>query len=156
MPIVEFNPKLSIKQTEAWDCLERPDIDEILYGGAKYGGKSWFLCVWAYLFACSFTVQHNIPQTDNPLPVGFLGRKVAKNFSDTTLETWFKTIPAEGYVAKGKPTDLIIDDRLLVYILGDSFANENPVHQNNKSILDLSQILLNILSLIDDQIPQET
>lgn len=128
---VNFNPVLSEKQTAAWDCLEDPGIDEILYGGAKYGGKSWFLCVWSYLFACEFAKKYKIPQSNNPLPIGFLGRKVAKNFSDTTLETWFKTIPADGYTAKGKPVDLIIDDRVKIHTGG--LDNRETINKFNSA-----------------------
>lgn len=128
---VDFNPVLSEKQTLAWDALERDDIDEILYGGAKYGGKSWFLCVWSYLFACNFAVKYNIPKSDKPLPIGFLGRKVAKNFCDTTLETWFKTIPADGYVAKGNPVELIIDDRVKIHTGG--LDNRETINKFNSA-----------------------
>jgi len=33
-----FKPKLTAKQSIAWDALEREDIKEVLYGGAKGGG----------------------------------------------------------------------------------------------------------------------
>lgn len=128
---INFNPVLTEKQTIAYDFLEMPEIDEILYGGAKYGGKSWFLCVWSYLFACDFAKRYKIPKSDNPLPIGFLGRKVAKNFSDTTLETWFKTIPSNGYVAKGKPVDLIIDDRVKIHTGG--LDNRETVNKFNSA-----------------------
>lgn len=129
--MIEFNPKLTIKQTQAWNFLEDPSVDELLYGGAKYGGKSWFLCVWSYLFSCLFALTHKIPQSDHPLPIGFLGRKVAKNFSDTTLETWFKTIPADGYVAKGNPVELIIDRRVKIDTGG--FDNRETVKKFNSA-----------------------
>ncbi len=129
--LVKFDPILTEKQTIAWDFLEQSDIDEILYGGAKYGGKSWFLCVWSYLFACDFAKKHNIPQSDNPLPIGFIGRKVAKNFSDTTLETWYKTIPGDGYVAKGKPVELIIDNRVKIHTGG--LDNRETVNKFNSA-----------------------
>lgn len=128
---IEFNPVLSEKQTLAWDALEDPGIDEILYGGAKYGGKSWFACVWAYIFACQFAKKYNIPQSDKPLPIGFLGRKVAKNFSDTTLETWFKTIPHDGYTAKGNPTELIIDNRVKIHTGG--LDNRETINKFNSA-----------------------
>lgn len=131
MVAVNFNPVLSEKQTKAWDCLENPGIDEILYGGAKYGGKSWFLCVWTYLFACEFAKKYKIPKSDSPLPIGFIGRKVAKNFSDTTLETWFKTIPADGYTAKGKPVELIIDDRVKIHTGG--LDNREQINKFNSA-----------------------
>lgn len=131
MVTVNFNPVLSEKQTLAWDHLEDPGIDEILYGGAKYGGKSWFLCVWSYLFACEFAKKYKIPKSDNPLPIGFLGRKVAKNFNDTTLETWFKTIPHDGYVAKGNPTELIIDNRVKIHTGG--LDNRETINKFNSA-----------------------
>jgi len=131
MSTVNFNPVLSEKQTLAFDCLEDDGIDEILYGGAKYGGKSWFLCAWAYKFACDFARRYKIPQSKNPLPIGFLGRKVAKNFSDTTLETWFKTIPNDGYVAKGKPVDLIIDNRVKIHTGG--LDNRETINKFNSA-----------------------
>jgi len=115
----------------AWDFLEEPSIDEVLYGGAKYGGKSWFLCVWIYLFACDFAKKYNIPQSNNPLPIGFLGRKVAKNFSDTTLETWFKTIPPDGYIAKGNPVELIIDHRVKIHTGG--LDNRETINKFNSA-----------------------
>lgn len=126
-----FNVVFSEKQTLAYDCLEDPAIDEILYGGAKYGGKSFFLCAWAYKFACDFAKKHKIPKSDNPLPIGFIGRKVAKNFSDTTLETWFKTIPHNGYVAKGNPTELIIDNRVKIHTGG--LDNRETINKFNSA-----------------------
>lgn len=128
---MSFNPVLTTKQTRAWDFLEKPDIREILFGGAKYGGKSWFLCVWSYSFALSFADKFKIPKSDNPLPIGFLGRKVAKNFSDTTLETWFKTIPANGYVARGKPVELIIDNRVKLHTGG--LDNRETINKFNSA-----------------------
>ncbi|KKK77002.1 hypothetical protein LCGC14_2858010, partial [marine sediment metagenome] len=46
MAIVEFHPKLNEKQWLAFHTLADDGVDEIMFGGAKYGGKSWFLCVW--------------------------------------------------------------------------------------------------------------
>jgi len=128
---IDFNPTLTEKQTTAWDWLEKANIDELLYGGAKYGGKSWFLSTWCYQHACDFAKKHNIPQSDKPLPIGFLGRKVAKNFRDTTLETWFKTIPAGGYVAKGNPVDLIIDNRVKIHTGG--LDNRETINKFNSA-----------------------
>ncbi|MDD5381849.1 MAG: hypothetical protein PHG53_09485 [Phycisphaerae bacterium] len=129
--IVDFNPVLSIKQTEAFDALEDLAIDEVLFGGAKYGGKSWFLCVWVFLTACRFIREHNIPQSDHPLPIGFIGRKIAKHFKDTTLETWFKTIPVDGYVVKDDPASIIIDNRVKVDTGG--FDNRETIKKFNSA-----------------------
>lgn len=129
--IVNFDPVLTERQTQAWDHLESSKIDEVLYGGAKYGGKSWFLCVWVYLFACAFAREYNIPKSKYPLKIGFLGRKVAKMFKETTLDTWYKTIPADGYVAKGNPVEIIIDER--VKILTGGFDNRELVNKFNSA-----------------------
>ncbi len=129
--IINFDPVLTEKQTKAWDHLKSRGIDEVLYGGAKYGGKTWFLCVWAYLFACDFAHKYNIPKSAHPLKIGFLGRKVAKMFKETTLDTWYKTIPADGYVAKGNPVEITIDDR--VKILTGGFDNRELVNKFNSA-----------------------
>ena len=55
----------------------------LLYGGAKGGGKSWFLCVWIFLQA--------IQNRGNKL---FFCRRRSVDFTNTTLETWKKVIPA--------------------------------------------------------------
>ena len=129
--MIEFSPTLTEKQTQAWDHLENPEVDELMYGGAKYGGKSWFLCAWVYHFACEFAKRHKIPQSEHPLPIGFLGRKIAKHFSDTTLQTWFKTIPPGGYTTKGKPVEIIIDKR--VSVLTGGLDNRETVNKFNSA-----------------------
>ena len=131
MVAVNFNPVLTEKQTEAMDLLEDTSVDELLYGGAKYGGKSWFLCVWMFLFAGMFAKIHHIPKSAKPLPIGFMGRKVAKNFNDTTLETWFKTIPPSGYVAKGNPVEIIIDNRVKLHTGG--LDNRETINKFNSA-----------------------
>lgn len=59
----------------------------LLYGGAKGGGKSWFLCVWIFAQA-----------KQNPYSKWFFFRKRGVDFTNTTLETWKKAVPAEEYV----------------------------------------------------------
>lgn len=131
MAIVEFHPKLNKKQWLAFHALANPGVDEIMFGGAKYGGKSWFLCVWAYIFACNFAAQHQILQSDHPLEIGFIGRKVAKHFKKTTLDTWFRTIPAAGFRVKGDPVQIIIDDRVAIATGG--LDNRECVKQFNSA-----------------------
>ena len=58
----------------------------LLYGGAKGGGKSWFLCIWMFLQAMRYR--------GNKL---FFCRRRSVDFTNTTLETWKKSIPAEYY-----------------------------------------------------------
>lgn len=109
-----FRPQLSRKQTEAWQTIHRPDVDEMLYGGAKGGAKSIFLCYWSYLEAYEIARRYVPHAREHPIPVGWLGRKVAKHFKETTLDTWKRFIPSQYYRMKGDPPDIIIADRVLI------------------------------------------
>jgi hypothetical protein len=94
---MENNFELSIKQTKACDfLLETPGIEEILYGGAKGGGKTVFLCYAAIFYAEKVIglCKLKLGQYKYPPVIGFLGRKRGTDFSKTTLETWKKYIPA--------------------------------------------------------------
>lgn len=73
---------LSAKQVEALNCPAK----YLLYGGAKGGGKSWFLCVWAFLSSMKWR--------GNKI---FLCRRRSVDFTNTTLETWRKSIDARLY-----------------------------------------------------------
>ncbi len=99
----------------AMDALYAPHNSEVLYGGAKGGGKSYFLCHWA-LLQCKRIIKHcnivDIPKF--PIPVGFLGRKRGSDFGTTTLETWKKSIPPELYEIKGKPAEIIIEGKVKI------------------------------------------
>lgn len=79
---VNLNFTLSPKQLEAQEA----DSPFLLYGGAKGGGKSWWLCVWVFLNALKYP--------GNKL---FFCRRRSVDFTNTTLETWKKAIPAEMY-----------------------------------------------------------
>ncbi|MCK5601916.1 hypothetical protein KAR91_08610, partial [Candidatus Pacearchaeota archaeon] len=56
-----WNPTLSRKQSDAWWALADPIVRELMFGGAKFGGKSWFGCHWsyhtAYDIACKYVPQ---------------------------------------------------------------------------------------------------
>ena len=44
---------MSDKQCEALQILKSPETDELLFGGAKSGGKSILGCRWAYIQAAN-------------------------------------------------------------------------------------------------------
>ncbi|KKN73187.1 hypothetical protein LCGC14_0403600 [marine sediment metagenome] len=134
--MVAFVPDFSKieKQTIAFNTLKQPAIDELLYGGAKGGGKSVFGCLWCYLQAYEIA-QRFFPKAPptHPLTVGFMGRKVGKDFKDTTLGTWKRFIPFDRYKIVGKPAEIIIEDR--VKILTGGLDRSEEVQKFNSAEL---------------------
>lgn len=114
MELQPFTPILSVKQGLAWDTIHRPEVKELLYGGAKGGAKSVFLCYWMFLEAYDIARRYVPQPRRDPIPVGWLGRKVSKHFEDTTLETWKRFIPPGYYKSKDRPPDIIIGDRVKI------------------------------------------
>ena len=126
-----FIPKLTAKQTTAWDALKHPDVKEVLYGGAKGGGKSVFGCIWSFTKALAIIKQCGIEPRQHPIPVGFMGRKRGIDFTNTTLETWKRFIPEDMYEIKGKPAEIIISDR--VKILTGGLDNGDVINKFNSA-----------------------
>lgn len=104
----QFDPKLTARQTKAMDALERPGVKEVLYGGAKGGGKSVFGCLWCFQRALEIIKECRIGPRKHPIPIGFMGRKRGVDFTNTTLETWKRFIPENAYEIKGKPAEIIL------------------------------------------------
>ncbi len=70
---------LSDKQVEAMGVLCDDETDELLFGGAAYGGKSWLGCEW-FLWACLA-----YPGTRR-----FIGRHHLKQIRESTMVTFRK------------------------------------------------------------------
>jgi len=126
-----FDPLLTAKQTLAWDALRRPDIKEVLYGGAKGGGKSVFGCMWSFHKALEIIKKCDISPRKHPIPVGFMGRKRGVDFTNTTLETWKRFIPVNMYEIKSKPAEIIIARR--VKILTGGLDNSEVINKFNSA-----------------------
>jgi hypothetical protein len=77
-----LNFELSERQGIAYGAKEQ----FVLYGGAKGGGKSWFMCIW--VFSKALQIPYNKI---------FFCRRRSVDFTNTTLETWKKCIPAKCY-----------------------------------------------------------
>lgn len=107
---------LSKRQTEAWKALADPKVRSLCYGGAKGGGKSWFLCVWAYMRAWALAAHFGMKALPEVPHVGWIGRKQATDFVGTTLQTWQEIIPTEFYRICGAtdrhPRHIRIADRI--------------------------------------------
>jgi len=80
--------------------LDDPPI-ELCYGGAKGGGKSYFGCFWVLEY-CRWVIHHfGLKPSKNPPHIGFMGRKLSTDFTQTTLATWREIIPDTCYEFKG-------------------------------------------------------
>ena len=121
---------LSKRQTLAWDTLERDDVESVCYGGAKGGGKSVLLCYWAYYQCLKIIKQFGLTWRKHPIPVGWLGRLRSKDFGDTTLETWKRFIPPEGYQLREHDSEIVIGPVKLVF---GGLDNRESVHKFNSA-----------------------
>ena len=97
MSLPEVNIKLTPKQTQALKALLSGDIEDVLYGGAKGGGKSVLMCVFAFLYAHKIVQHFNLKPSKNAPHIGIICRKIASNLTLTTLQTWQAMIPQEYY-----------------------------------------------------------
>lgn len=129
------------KQTFALETLESPEVKEVLYGGAKGGGKSVFMVEWAYL-QCQKLI-HAFGLEDEPsviLPVGYLGRKRGVDFTKTTLETWKKIIPPGKYRIRPLDKEIIVENRVKIFYGGmDDEANVNKMNSAEFAFIGIDQ-----------------
>ena len=124
MTIATENPKitmeLSPRQAEALSVLEDPETQELMYGGAKGGGKSVFLCYYAYRLCKQLIQMFDLPVRKYPLVAGFMGRKQGVDFNATTLVTWKKMIPEDAYLIREieKVRYIVIEGKIAIQIGG--------------------------------------
>lgn len=77
---MEINPTLTIKQKEALKLLMTNNgVDEVLYGGAAGGGKSYLGCLWLIISAIKY-----------PNTRWLMGRAKLDTLKATTLKTFFE------------------------------------------------------------------
>lgn len=123
---------LSKRQGDAYNAKEQ----FILYGGAKGGGKSWFLCVW--VFAKCLAIPRNKV---------FFCRRRSVDFTNTTLETWKKCIPAKAYRINEQKKKIFIyngsvvdygglDDPLLINALNSAEYGNVAIDQAEEIDMD--------------------
>lgn len=101
----------------------------LVYGGAKGGGKSVLGVRWMYLEAEKIIAEFQIPKMEHPIPLGFMGRKRGVDFSDTTLETWYREIPQQAYRENKQAKEIVIRDRVK-YLYG-GFDNREDLDKFN-------------------------
>lgn len=114
IPMIDFKPTLTLRQTKAWDALYDPEVSEVLYGGAKGGGKSVLGCYWCFTGALEVIQQHKLKPSTYPLAVGWMGRKQGVDFKDTTFKTWKRFIPADAYRIREQAQEIVILDTVSI------------------------------------------
>ncbi len=89
------------------------DIIELLYGGAKGGGKSVGLCRFFYEYAHRIidTYPEFFDNISAPVLLGFIGRVRGADFTRTTLETWKKFVDGP-YKINSQVREIIIRNKV--------------------------------------------
>jgi len=95
-----FDITLTPRQKLAWNEMRNPSVMDLMYGGAKGGGKSVFFVAFVVAYCYMICEMFNLKPSHTPPHVGWMGRKQAVDFTATTLETWKEWVPEEYYVIK--------------------------------------------------------
>lgn len=126
-----YKMSLSTRQKQALDLLNSNEVKELLYGGAKGGGKSVLGCYWVFFTACDIINKFELPVRKYPITIGFIGRKRSVDFTDTTLETWKKFIPEQAYSLRTSEKEIIINERVKIAYGG--FDSEMDIKKFNSA-----------------------
>lgn len=89
------------------------------------------MCVWAVERCLQLIDILGIKDIKEPLPVGFIGRKQAVDFNDTTLETFKKIIPYDIYRVRSHDKEIVIDDK--VKIMYGGLDNQQDINKFNSA-----------------------
>ncbi len=145
---VTSNPEITYqftdRQWDAYDALHDDslsvnDLFELLYGGAKGGGKTVFGTRWIYIQAKEIIKEFDLkPQREikNIPIIGYMGRKRGVDLSSTTMMTWKREIPANAYQLRqfeGRVPVIVIENR--VAILYGGMDNTDTVKKFNSAEL---------------------
>lgn len=111
--------EFSDRQLQTLEALADPKIKEVMYGGAKGGGKTVLGTRWVFLKCLelikAFKLKKQAEIRNIPI-AGFMGRKHAVDFSATTMLTWKREIPSEFYELRS------IDGKVPVVVILNSIA----------------------------------
>lgn len=140
---MEWDLKLTDRQWEAQRALADRSVVDVLYGGAKGGGKTHFLCSWIYSAAKALAIKFSLQKSDKPLHVGWIGRQQGTDFTATTLQTWYRIIP-DDYVVRGAtekhPRHFLIEGRVAVDFGGlDRREDINKFNSAEYAVIGIDQ-----------------
>lgn len=111
--------------------LESDDVFDLMYGGAKGGGKSVFGCIWSYYKAKKTILDLGLRPAKHPMCVGFMGRKQSIDFNTTTLETWKKFIHQDAYYIRKQEKLIILEDTVSIRYGG--MDNQETINKFNSA-----------------------
>lgn len=108
---------------------------DILFGGAKGGGKSYLFCLWVLLWVHWLIKFFSIEKVEHPLPLGWIGRKRAVDFNDTTLETFKRVVPSHLYRIKEQDKEIIFIDEAIekVKVLYGGLDDQKDINKFNSA-----------------------
>lgn len=120
--ITMLGDKWHFKQEEALELLTDNESEEILYGGAAGGAKSWTGCVWL-LFMCLLY----------PNSKWFIGREELKRITESTLITFFKVAKAYGaeglFRYNGQKNFILFNNGARIDLLELKFKPSDPLYE---------------------------
>lgn len=126
-----MNLDFTHRQRQAFDHLTNDKKCAVLFGGAKGGGKSYLLCLWSLYYVNQLCRKFDLPITDKPLAVGFIGRKYATHFNMTTMETWKRNVPGHVYTIAEQKKEIILWGR--AKILYGGLDNQEDIEKFNSA-----------------------
>lgn len=112
VPSVDW--RMHPRQSEAWLLAHDPAVIELLYGGAKGGGKSIWLCRIVWAMAIELIRKYGLEPSRYPLPVGWIGRKHSIDFKKTTFNTWKQWIDPRLYRLHKSEQQIIIAETVAI------------------------------------------
>lgn len=120
--ITMFGEGWHFKQEEALELLTDSESEEVLYGGAAGGAKSWTGCVWL-LFMCLI-----YPETK-----WFIGREELKRITKSTLITFFKVAKAYGaeneFRFNAQSNTIIFKNGSIIDLLELKYLPRDPLYE---------------------------
>jgi phage terminase large subunit len=85
-----------------------------MYGGAKGGGKTVFGCIWSFTKCIEIIERFKLRPRKYPIVVGYMGRKQAVDFNNTTLNTWKTHVPEACYEIKKQEKLIVVNNTVSI------------------------------------------